>query len=162
MDLGNAMHKTPEITRLIHENFWLVMAHAFSQPALSRLLDERFFGEWKYLRKSVYDLAEFRADRALLEMATQLRVLDDDQGISDFLKQTRNEPFGNVTQSDDSVTDLHFRDLTNKLIHASRFEWDFSDTDNPKVICHPNQNDRWQKAEINLVALAGLIGPLMF
>ena len=57
------MHKTPEITRLIHENFWLVMAFALSRPNVDELLDKRFLGEWKYLRKSFYELAEVRADQ---------------------------------------------------------------------------------------------------
>jgi hypothetical protein len=157
------VHKTPEITRLIHENFWLVMAHAFSQPNLSKLLDERFRGEWKYLSKSIYELAEIRADRALLEMATQLRVLNDEQHISDYLRQTKSGPIGMVTQADGGSTELHFRDMTNKVIHASKFEWDPSTPDDPKVICFPNDADqnRWKRAEISLVAFAALIGSLM-
>src|SRR5262245_53464967 len=43
--------KTPEITRLIHANFWLVISFAFAQPRLE-VLNTRFAGEWKYLRKS--------------------------------------------------------------------------------------------------------------
>jgi len=138
------------------------MSFALSQPRLAKLLDERFLGEWKYLRKSVYELAEIRADRALLEMATQLRVLDDEQGINDFLRQTKTSEFGRVTQSDGSVTALHFRDLTNKIFHAAYFEWDLSDPDDPTVICHPKEKDRWQQAEIKIVALMGLVGTLMF
>jgi len=156
------MHKTPEITRLIHDNFWIVISFAFAQPKLSKLLDDKFIGEWKYLRKSVFELAEIRADRALLEMATQLRVLDDEEGISDIFKQTKRTPFGTVTQSDGNVTDLHFRDLTNKIIHAAEFDWALSDPDNPKIICRPHKQERWHSAEINLLALMGLIGSLMF
>jgi hypothetical protein len=156
------MHKTHEITRLIHDNFWLVMAFAFSQPVLSKLLSERFVGEWKYLRKSLHEFAEIRADRALLEMATQLRVLDDEQGLSEYLKQLANEPFGSVIQGDGTVTALYYRDMTNKIMHASNFEWDFSDAENTKVVCYPNDKDRWQRAEIDLLALAALVGSLMF
>lgn len=155
------MHKTPEITRLIHDNFHLIMAFSFSQPVLRRLLDERFAGEWKFLRKSLFEYSEIRADRALLEMATQLRVLDDAQKLNDYLRATRSEPLGTVTQEDDKVTDLHFRDFTNKVMHASEFQWDFSDEHNPKVICLPNDSDRWRRAEIDLVRLTGLIGCLM-
>ena len=158
------MHKTPEITRLIHENFWLVMAFALSRANIDQLLEKRFHGEWKYLRKSFYELSEVRADRALLEMGTQLRVLDDEEDISDFLKQTKHHPFGTVTQCDGSVTEMHFRDVTNKIIHAGLFEWELSDPLAPKVICLPNAKEegRWKKAEINLFLLAGLIGSLMF
>lgn len=110
-------------------------------PHLSKLLDKRFKGEWKYLRKSVYELAEIRADRALLEMATQLRVLDDQQNISEYLRQTKSPRIGTVVQADGSETDLHFRDMTNKLIHASRFEWDLSDPDAAKIVCMPSEAD---------------------
>lgn len=139
------------------------MAHAFSQPHLERLMDERFLGEWKYLRKSLFERAEGRADRALLEMATQLRVLDDEQQISDYLKKTKSDPIGTVTQADGSSTDLHFRDMTNKVIHAGRFAWDLSVPSNPKIVCLPRQadEDRWTSAEIDLLALAGLIGSIM-
>jgi hypothetical protein len=138
------------------------MAHAFSTPTLSKLLDERFRGEWKPLRKTIYELAEIRADRALLEMATQLRVLDNEQHISDYERQSKSEPLGKVVQADGSTTDLYFRDMTNKVIHAGQFQWKLSPSDDPKVICLPNEGDeqRWKSAEINLVALAALIGSL--
>lgn len=108
------MHKTPEITKLIHENFWLVLAFAVSKPAVDDLLEKRFRGEWKYLRKSFDEKAEVRADRALLEMATQLRVLDDAERISEKTEGLVNDPFGCVIQEDGSVTDMYLRDMTNK------------------------------------------------
>jgi len=114
---------TPEITRLIHNNFWIVLSFAFGQPAVGKLIEQKFRGEWKYLHKSVYELAEMRADRALLEMATQLRVLDDAEGISDYFKQVGREPLGHVIQGDGTRTDLHFRDMTNKLMHGVKYEW---------------------------------------
>ena len=69
------MHKTPEITRLIHENFLTVLFFAFGRPVVSKVIDDRFLGEWKFLNKTVHQLGEVQADRALLAMATQLRVL---------------------------------------------------------------------------------------
>jgi hypothetical protein len=65
------MHKTPEITRLIHEKFSEVMAYAFSRHSLGELLSN-FTGDWTYLRKSLDELSEIRADRALFEMAIQV------------------------------------------------------------------------------------------
>ncbi len=32
------MHKTPEITRLIHENFWIVISFAFAQPVVAKVI----------------------------------------------------------------------------------------------------------------------------
>jgi len=156
------MHKTPEITTLIHANFWLVISFAFVQPRLGEVLETRFRGEWKYLRNSFYELAEIRADRALLEMATQLRVLDDSEGISEYLKQTKGPCLGKVTQGDGTVTDLFLRDMTNKVMHAAAFEWDFSERDAPKVNCIPHDKERWKKAEVDLIVLAGFVGMLMF
>jgi len=117
------MHKTPEITRLIHDNFWIVLSFAFAQPVVERIIDEKFVGEWRLLRKSVYENAEIRADRALLEMAPQLRVLDDEQDLSEIFRRRKSAPLGFVVQGDGKRTDLHFRDLTNKIMHGSAFQW---------------------------------------
>jgi hypothetical protein len=156
------MHKkTPEITRLIHDNLWVVISFAFGRPAIAKFVDERFKGEWKYLNKTIYERAEIRADRALLEMATQLRVLDDTEKLSSYFAQVKPNPMGVVVQGDGSKTDLHFRDLTNKIIHAEKFEWQISGTHNPKVICHSNDVKRWKSAEIDLAALMALIGMLI-
>jgi hypothetical protein len=155
------MHKTPEITRLIHENLWVVISFAFGRPVIANFVDKRFKGEWKYVNKTIYERAEIRADRALLEMATQLRVLDDAEQLNAYFSQTKRAPLGRVVQGDGTKTDLHFRDLTNKIMHAEKFEWALSDPDNPKVICHSNDVARWQYAEIDLTALMALIGMLM-
>ena len=156
------MHKTPEITRLIHENFWVVLSFALAQPRFGQILADDFQGEWKYLRKSVYELAVIRADRALLEMGTQLRVLDDDQCLGEYLKRTEAESLGSVIQADGAKEPLYLRDMTNKIMHAAEFKWELSDPNDPRVICRPRDEDRWQMADINLIAVAALIGELMF
>jgi hypothetical protein len=153
--------KTPEITRLIHDNLWVVISFAFGRPAIAKFVDKRFAGEWKYLHKTIYERAEIRADRALLELATQLRVLDDAEKLSSYFSQVKPQPMGVVVQGDGSKTDLHFRDLTNKIIHAEKFEWELSDPNNPKIICHSNDVKRWKSAEIDLTALMALIGMLI-
>lgn len=153
------MHKAPEITRLIHGNFWIVLSYVLAQPLARALLDEKFEGEWKYLHKLIYERAEVGADRALLEMATQLRVLDDAEGLSDYLQATKSVPLGSVTQADGSVTDMHFRDMTNKIMHAASFEWSFGE--NPSVLCHPHDSARWRIAEVKILPLTALIGELM-
>jgi hypothetical protein len=153
------MDKTPEITRLIHENLWVVVSFALAQPKAEQILETKFQGEWKYLRRTVFQHAEMRADRALLEMATQLRVLDDAQQLSDYFKQTKTPPMGKVVQADDSETELHFRDMTNKVMHAARFEWKLGEE--PFVVCYPHDAGRWKSAEISLFRLMGYVGNLM-
>lgn len=154
------MHKTPEITRLIHDNFWIVLSFAYGRPAITRVIDQRFAGEWKYLNKTVHERAEMRADRALLEIATQLRVLDDEQKLSDFFKQTKSPPLGAVVQADGTRTDLHFRDMTNKVMHGARYEWRLG-TDEPFIVVHSDQPDRWQTAEVRMVDLMFYLGGVM-
>lgn len=154
------MHKTPEITRLIHENFWTVLSFSIAQPLAIARLDKQFSGEWKYLRKTIDNLAEVRADRALLEMATQLRVLDDAEGVNDYLRKVGNPTLGTVTQADGRLTDLHFRDMTNKVMHAARFEWKFGE--DASVVCHSGDAERWQSADIQIQRLMALVGQLMY
>jgi len=156
------MHKTPEITRLIHENCWIVVSFAFGQPVIGKLIARNFKGEWKYLHKTVYELSEIRADRALLKMATQLRVLDDHEKLNESFKLSGMWPLGKVIQADDTTTELHFRDMTNKIMHAASFEWHLADPENPLVICHPHDSTRRKAAEIRMVAVMGLVGSLMF
>lgn len=136
------MHKTPEITRLIHDNFWIVLSFAFAQPIVGKLIKEKFEGVWKYLHKSIYENAEARADRALLEMATQLRVLDDVEGLNDYFKQTKQAPFGHVVQAVGTKTEMYLRDMTNKLMHGVRYEWKL-ETDDPTIVVHSNEPARW-------------------
>jgi len=132
------MLKTPEITRRIHDNLSIVLSFAFGQPAIIKFIEQEFKGEWKYLNKCVHELSERRADRALLEMATQLRVLDDAEDLNDYYKQERASPLGHVAQADGTTTELHFRDMTNKLMHASGYEWRLGG-DEPKIIVHSNR-----------------------
>jgi hypothetical protein len=155
------MHKTPEISRLIHENFWIVLSFVFAQPAIGDVIKQKFEGEWKYLHKSVYENAEIRADRALLEMGTQLRVLDEEQGLNEYFKRAKRPPLGEVIQADGTRTELHFRDMTNKIMHGTYYEWRLG-TDDPKIVIVSDQPTRWQTAEISVISLMALIGGLMF
>jgi hypothetical protein len=159
---GIAMHKTPEITRLIHDNLWIVVSFAMSREAVLDTMNTKLVGEWKYLNKYMFEYAEIRADRALLEMATQLRVLDDEEGFSDYLKQVGAHPLGTVTQGDGTKTDLHFRDMTNKVLHGSAFGWVFSDPRNPQIVIESRDQNRWRSAEIRLLSLMAFVGGIMF
>jgi hypothetical protein len=157
------MHKTPEITRIIHENFLVVITFAFAQPQICDLLDERFHGEFRYLRESVGNLAEIRADRALFEMGLELRALDDEEDISD---KEEGQSFGALYDCGGRFKVLGFRDMANKIIHAESFEWDFQNRQVPKVICIAQEKQRerynWDRAEINLVDLAAFMGMLAY
>jgi hypothetical protein len=92
-------HHLP-LTKLIHENFSVIMAYAFSTPVLSKWVRENFRGEWKYLHKALFEIPVERANLALLEFATQFRLLDDHHKISDYFKQKKYPPFGKVTKQD--------------------------------------------------------------
>jgi hypothetical protein len=156
------MHKTPEITRLIHENFWTVLSFAFGRPIVSQVVEERFLGEWKFLNKTVHGFAEVQADRALLAMATQIRVLDDAENVDAAYRTTNGRPLGEVIQADDTGTPIYLRDMTNKIMHAALFKWDFSSPKEPRIICISHDQSRWKEAYIDIVALMGLVGMLMY
>jgi hypothetical protein len=42
------MQKTPEITRLIHDNFWIIASYTFGQPVVIQMMEKQFHGEWKF------------------------------------------------------------------------------------------------------------------
>lgn len=150
------------MTKLIHENCSIIMTYAFSQPVLSKLLRQMFQGEWKYFRKMLFDVSEERANRALLELAIQLRLLDDKERIAPCFDRGENSlKFGRVFAQDGSMKSMRFRDTTNKILHSSGFDWDFSNDISPKVICHPSDADRWLKAEIDVLNLGVACGELM-
>lgn len=155
------MHKhNTDLTKFIHENASVVLAYAFSQPSLRVMVREHFQGEWRSLHKCIGEVSERRADRALLELATQLRVLDDVNEISGRERAENVRPYGKVFQADGGETDMYYRDMTNKVLHSAGFEWDFTDPDSPKIICLPHDPTRWNRAEIDVVSIAGLIGTL--
>jgi hypothetical protein len=52
------MHKALKITRLIQENLWQILAFAFGKPVVRKIIDDKFSGEWKYLNKTIEQLAE--------------------------------------------------------------------------------------------------------
>jgi hypothetical protein len=121
----------------------------------------KFMGEWKYLDKALFSVSEQRAAKACIELASFMRLLDDQESLSEYLKRTGSHGFGRVIKQGQPDEMLYLRDLTNKIMHAANFEWDFSDHENPKLICNSHQPERWARAEIEVVALAALCGELM-
>jgi hypothetical protein len=146
------------VARLIRENVSVLMTHAFSRTALQNLFDQTFEGEWKHFQETVFDFSEQRAERACLELAILLRYLDDDRGISKTFEQQLT--FGLIQNADGSEEPLKLRDVANKIIHASAFEWDLSRPLKPFLVCLPRDNQQWQRASIEIVAVAAVCGSL--
>jgi len=86
------------------------MAYAFSTPVLSKWVRDHFSGEWKYLHKALFEMPVERANLALLEFATQFRLLDDLHKISDYFKKTDRPPLGKVIKQDGTEEPLYFRE----------------------------------------------------
>jgi hypothetical protein len=156
------MHNPYELVRNAQENFGTVLMFAFGRPAVGLVINEQFKGEWKPLNKLVYEVSERRADRALLEMAVQLRALDDLNDLNGGYQQQKMPPLGIVVQCDGSTTDLYFRDMTNKLMHAGGFSWELADLKDPTVVCLSKDGTRWKEAHIKLVTLMMYMGGLGF
>ena len=138
------------ITEGIHKQCGVVATYAYSFKAFV-LLRARYQGEWKYLEKILFEYTELTADQALLELATLLRVLDDKENIGEWEKSRGVPPYGEV-HSVRGIEDLFFRDMTNKIIHAVRFEWKL-DRDDPRVVLHAKDGDRWIRADLNIERL---------
>lgn len=154
------MHKAPiETTRHIHENLWIVLSYALARPVAEGVMLERFCGEFKFLRMSIYDHAERRADRALLEMAVQIRVLDDKHKFTQGPSDSR---LGTLHLRNGTSKDLSYREMTNKVIHGSYFEWQLHGPDGPKIIVSPHPAERWVSADIEVYALMAVVGQMAF
>ena len=154
-----------QLTRLIHENMAVVMSFAFSHHALLDFFSH-FQGEWKYLTKLAFDIPEATATRAILEIAVLLRLLDDAEKLTEYLRQTMPwHSLGTIHAPDGGSSELTVRDFANKVIHSAKLEWDFSAPKNPKLISHASPDEQqthgWVKAEILIPDLAAFCGTLM-
>jgi hypothetical protein len=96
-----------------------------------------------------------------LELATQLRLLDDHEDIASYLREENHRGFGKVVNQAGIEETLYLRDMTNKIMHSASIEWKLDDPDNPVVVCHSDDLNRWLRAEIELRRLAGFVGMLM-
>ena len=89
-------------------------------------------------------------------------MLDDEQNIAAYHAATKNVPdCGKLIMKDGSVKVLTFREVANKVIHSSRLEWEFLKSPNPLLICHTADEEKWVRAEVDLVALAFVCGGFM-
>ena len=131
------------LTRMIHEHRSVIMTFAYSRRSLEELMQNKFVGNWKYLDKGLFSISEERAVRSCTELGTYMRLLDDQQDMSWYLRQIGGRSMGRVIRSGQPDEELFLRDLTNKIMHASDLAWDFSDTDAPKLICVPKDATSW-------------------
>jgi hypothetical protein len=159
-------HHSLQATRLIHEHFGTVMSFVYSRGELEKLVEQRFHGEWKYLHKALFEIPQDRAERALIELALYLRVLDDDEEheISKYVGDRHT--FGELIRSDGSREPLLIRDVANKIIHAARYDWIFPTADDdPRVVCVASEPEaarhKWTVADINVANLGTFCGMLM-
>jgi hypothetical protein len=142
----------------------MVMSFAYSHRPLTDLLERNFVGEWKYLSKAIFEIGEQKANRAITELAVLLRILDDEEEISGYYKQTeRTWNCGRLVLNSGETVDLSFREFSNKIIHAKTFKWVFSANDPPMLICYAREDDprKWNRADVDLVSLAGYCGQFM-
>lgn len=149
------------LTQLILENLSVVMTFAYSRVPLERLRQDQFPGEWKALEKSLFEISEDRATKALIELGIFMRHLDDAEGISKTLPKAGWD-FGKLTCRDGRNERLSLRDVANKLLHSVSFVWDLSDEASPRLICNAQESQKqWEVAEINVVTVAAACGLLL-
>jgi hypothetical protein len=151
------------LTSLIHDSLATVMCFCLSREKTNRVLEHTFQGEWKYLRKVVLERAEQQATKAMLELALFLRILDDNEGFSK--REWKEMDCGRLFERDGAISDVSPRQIANKIIHAESYSWKEEDPNGfmlgPILICHGRSNEKWEKAEIEIYAVAALCGQLM-
>jgi hypothetical protein len=125
------------------------------------MMTEKFAGEWKYLNKAVFEMSEEKANKACMEFALFLRVFDDDEKLSDYDSQCQVINCGRLILKDKPEKFLPFREVANKIIHASRFEWRISAGADPILVCHSRADEKWLHAEVDIIAISAVCGRLM-
>ena len=148
------------LTKIIKDNLSLVMMHAFSRPSLRNFRHNNFAGDFPYVDEVLFTIPEQVATRAFLELALLFRTLDDQESIDDGWLGAM---FGNLYLKDGSSTPLQMRDVSNKVIHAQRHEWVFTDPVVPalRAFAAPNVKEKWLRADIDIRTFAVGCGMLM-
>ena len=118
---------------LVHQKLGTIATFAYSQTALAKMRNEHFEGEWTFLTKVIHEIPIHEATKACLEFALYLRGLDDQQGLTDFWKQTKVPAVGVLHLKKGQTRSLSPREMSNKIIHAERIDWNFSAE--PKIVC---------------------------
>lgn len=148
------------LSRLVHENLSILMCFAYSQKPLDEMVRTTFEGEWKYLNKAIFEISAARAEKACFELALFLRMLDDEEDISGYFARPTVLNCGRLVRKNGKEEVLTVREISNKIIHTARLEWSFPDSGSPVLISHGRDEEKWQRAEIDLVVLASVCGRL--
>jgi hypothetical protein len=158
-------HQSLQATRLVHEHFGTIMLFVYSWVELRKLVEGRFLGEWKYLHRALFEIPEDKANRALIELALYIRMIDDDESreLSKYFGE--RVTLGEVIWLDGSREELYIREVANKIIHSARYEWVFPTGDaDPRVKCFPSEDEaeryKWASATIYLPNLGSCCGVL--
>jgi hypothetical protein len=150
------------LTEMLHENLSTVMCFAYSHKSLNEMFERKFIGEWEHLQRALFEISAQRAEQACLELAFVLRILDDEWNASEYQAQTGHfHDCGKLILKDETEKALPFREVANKVIHASGLTWNFEKTPDPLLICHSRDNEEWLRAEVNIVGLAAVCGMFM-
>lgn len=150
------------VSKLVRENMSILMTHAFSVGPLEELFSKTFQGEWKQYQDTVFSLSKQRAEKACLELAIFLRYMDDENMLiehSDTIM--RNYNFGTLHFSNGKEKELELRDVANKIIHATGYEWDISQRMKPKLVCISRETEKWKVAKVDIVAVSTVCGSLI-
>jgi hypothetical protein len=153
------VHQPHKLVPLIWSNCADVATFALSRTNAAEIR-KRFDSFRGPIDGVLFELPEQKADRALLELGTLLRALDDADGLSDELARLGDGPYGLVLKPDRSREDLYFRDMTNKILHARGFEWSDDKKLGPVINCVGNDPTRWLHALIRVDRLLALCGQL--
>ncbi|XSC45084.1 hypothetical protein ACF1BQ_002130 [Bradyrhizobium sp. RDT10] len=147
------------IAKVIKDNLSLVMMFAYSQPPLREFRRSQFTGGWPHVDEVLFAIPEQVAIRAFLELALLFRTLDDQENIDDG---SLGASFGTLFLKG-TTTPLHMRDVANKIIHAQRHEWIFTDAQQPtlRAIADPTAKEKWTHADIDIKTFAVGCGMLM-
>jgi hypothetical protein len=71
---------------LISERLARIMEYSFSRHAIHELIEQRFSGDFKNLNITLFEESERKATAACVEFAGFLRLLDDQCGLSEYLR----------------------------------------------------------------------------
>lgn len=145
------MHNPFFLAQHIEDNFSFVLSYAFSDNGIRAAGQDRYQGQRDHFTRLALKTPERRADRALLEMAAQMRALDDLSDINGRFKDQERGAIGHVVNGDGAREDLYFRDMTNKIMHANGFSWELARPEDPVIVCLAG--GRWKEAHIHIIAL---------
>ena len=149
------------VARLIRENVSVLMTHAFSRMPLQEWASKSLQGEFKQFHETIFGMADQRAEKACLELAIFLRYLDDEENLSERYAGYSGMSFGYLHFRNGKSDSLQLRDVANKIIHAVAFRWDFSAPHRPMLVCLSRDEERWERAEIEVATLSVACGSLM-